>query len=152
MRLSLHYQPNSNANAIMAHAVLADITFDSNSYFSDAALCTVWSPLYAAVEAGLYGGRPWTPQQNSSIAQAILSSSHQAVPVSTALNSIGIGALEALVRADLLSYRPWSRERSHPLSNAVFACQLMIVQNIICSSPRKQGCTSVCMDALKSVM
>lgn len=116
MRLS--YQPISDANATMAHDVLADMTSNSNRSFGDAALRSVWNPLIAAVEAGLYEDRLWTPQQYSSIAQAILSSSHQAVPVSTAVKSIGKGSLEALVRAELLSYRP-CQVRDHTL------CQML---------------------------
>ena len=66
--------------------------------------------------SGMSEGQAWTPQQYSVIVQAILSSSHHAVPVSKARASIGNAALEALVQADLLSYRPPSGGRQTSFS------------------------------------
>ena len=73
-----------------------------------AALKRVWRPLLGQVQKGIIGGQAWTPQQYIVIVQTILSSSHQAVLVSKARASIGNAALEALVQANLLSYRPAS--------------------------------------------
>lgn len=72
--------------------------------------CWIWTPLFRQVESGLDGGEAWTPRQYSVIVQTILSSPHQAVPVSFAKASIGKAALDALVQANLLSYRPQSSE------------------------------------------
>ena len=107
-----------------------------------AALGRVWNPLLSKVQTGLDGGEAWTPQQYSVIVQTILSSSHQAVPVSIAKASIGKAALEALVQANLLSYRPLSSEGPNFL---LMICLCMPAdehaKHQVQQSPR-QGCTS----------
>ena len=56
--------------------------------------------------SGLDQGQAWTPQQYCVIVSAVLSSPHKAVPLPEAKGKIGEAALNALVRANLLTYRP----------------------------------------------
>ena len=79
-------------------------------------------------------GQGWTPQQYSVIVQAILSSPYQAVLVSKARASIGNAALEALVQANLLSYRPPSSRGPSFLLMSCFCILQMIMQNTTISS------------------
>ena len=75
------------------------------------------------MQTGLDEGEAWSPHQYSLAVQSILSSAHHAVPVSSAKASIGKAALEALVQANLLSYRPLSSESPHISSYILFCMQ-----------------------------
>ena len=76
-----------------------------------AALKKIWIPLLSQVEAGLRTKYPWSPGQYKTVLNSLLSSEHHAVPVtviSRKLGDDGEEIVDAMVRENLLSYRPLS--------------------------------------------
>ena len=81
-----------------------------------AALARIISPLYPKVRSGLSPSKDagWTRQQYTDAVRNILAAPANAVPAAALEHALGEGAagrqaLQAMVRADLLVYRPQSR-------------------------------------------
>ena len=75
------------------------------------ALKVVWREPFNAVTSGLTGGSPWRTEQYRTILRLICESDHAAVIATDAyleLNPGGKQAVQAMVKADLLAYRPAS--------------------------------------------
>ena len=62
------------------------------------------------VQGGLFGCEGWNPEQYRLVMKKILSAAHYAVPLYDVECSIGTAALEALVKENLVTYRPFSGE------------------------------------------
>ena len=76
-----------------------------------AALKKIWVPLFGQAEAGLSTEYTWSPEQYKTVLNSLLSSEHHAMPVtviSRKLGDDGKQIVRAMVKANLLSYRPWS--------------------------------------------
>ena len=74
-----------------------------------AALEKIWFPLFSQLEAGLSTEYTWSPEQYKTVLNSLLSSEHYAVPVtviSRKLGEDGKQIVRAMVRENLLSYRP----------------------------------------------
>ncbi len=76
-----------------------------------AALEEVWTPLYDKVLSGLYALNPWTKEQFRVVVRLLLDAEHAAVPQTAVHERLGIhaqGVVDAMVQANMLSFRPKS--------------------------------------------
>ena len=74
-----------------------------------AALDEIWRPYMDAVDSGLMEGEPWRTELYRTMLRLILESDHAAVIAPDAyreLNPGGEQAVQAMVKAKLLGYRP----------------------------------------------
>ena len=68
-------------------------------------------PLFPVVRAGLRTKHAWRPEQYETVLNSLLSSHRHAVPVEEISRRLGVDGeeiVEAMVKEDLLSYRPQS--------------------------------------------
>ena len=86
-----------------------DIVYPQDRCACAAALKKIWFPLLSQAQAGLSTEYTWSPEQYKTVLNSLLSSEHYAVPVtviSRKLGDDGEQIVRAMVRENLLSYRP----------------------------------------------
>ncbi|BDA49413.1 hypothetical protein COCOBI_14-0300 [Coccomyxa sp. Obi] len=105
-----------------AHVVLATSDFAFQSWLAREigvgffrceviALAVVWGPLLSDLELALVDTNPWSEEHFKTVVKLIIAAANGVVPVSRVCRALGAGAktaLDGMVQANLLAYRPYS--------------------------------------------